>query len=82
MSPELLHRLEAVVWVDPQRMSGEPCFRGTRVPVRMLLEHLAAGFSLDEFLETVPSLEREKAQEFLKLAGEQMLECASSLTSA
>ena len=82
MSPELLHRLEAVVWVDPHRMSGEPCFRGTRVPVRMLLEHLAAGVSLDEFLETVPSLEREKAQEFLKLAGEQMLECASSLTSA
>jgi len=74
MNTELLRRLEGVVWVDPDRMSGEPCFRGTRVPIRMLLEHLAAGFSLDEFLETVPSLEREKAQEFLKLAGEQMLD--------
>lgn len=82
MNAELLRRLDEVVWVDPGRMSGEPCFRGTRIPVRMLLEHLAAGFSLDEFLETVPSLERKKAQEFLKLAGEQMLECASSLTSA
>ena len=82
MNADLLRRLEAVVWVDPGRMSGEPCFRGTRVPVRMLIEHLAAGFSLDEFLETVPSLERGKAQEFLKLAGEQMLECASSLTNA
>ena len=82
MNAELLRRLDEVVWVDPGRMSGEPCFRGTRIPVRMLLEHLAAGFSLDEFLETVPSLEREKAQKFLKLAGEQMLECASSLTSA
>lgn len=46
-------------------MSGQPCFRGTRIPVKMLLEHLAAGFSLDEFLETVPSLDRETAQEFL-----------------
>jgi len=82
MNQELLHRLEELIWVDRGRMSGEPCFRGTRVPVRMLLEHLAAGFSLDEFLETVPSLEREKAQAFLKLAGEQMLECASSLTNA
>lgn len=82
MNAELQRRLEAVVWVDPERMSGEPCFRDTRVPVHMLLEHLASGFSLDEFLETVPSLEREKAQEFLKLASEQMLECASSLTNA
>jgi uncharacterized protein (DUF433 family) len=82
MNAELLRRLDAVVLVDPDRMSGEPCFKGTRVPVRMLIEHLAAGYSLDEFLETVPSLEREKAQEFLKFAGEQMLECASSLTNA
>jgi hypothetical protein len=33
-----------------------------------------AGFSLDEFLETVPSLERVQAQRFLELAGEQMQE--------
>jgi len=48
----------------------------------MLIDHLTAGFSLDEFLETVPSLERSQAQRFLELAGEQMHECASFLTSA
>jgi hypothetical protein len=48
----------------------------------MLIEHLAAGFSLDQFLETVPSLEPKQAQRFLELAGEQMQECASSLTNA
>jgi hypothetical protein len=48
----------------------------------MLIDHVAAGFSLDEFLETVPSLERGQGQRFLELAGEQMNECASSLTSA
>ena len=82
MRPELLRRLEEVVWVDPDRLSGAPCFRGTRIPVQMLIDHLTAGFSLDEFLETVPSLERAQAQRFLELAGEQMKECASSLTSA
>jgi uncharacterized protein (DUF433 family) len=82
MKPELLQRLEEVVWVYPDRMSGSPCFRGTRIPIHMLIEHLAAGFSLDEFLETVPSLERKQAQRFLELAGEQMNECASSLMSA
>jgi uncharacterized protein (DUF433 family) len=82
MRPELLRRLEEVVWVDPDRMSGTPCFRGTRVPVEMLIDHLAAGFSLDEFLETVPTLDRAQAQRCIELAGEQMKECASSLTSA
>jgi len=50
--------------------------------MQMLIDHVAAGFSLDEFLETVPSLERGQGQRFLELAGEQMNECASSLTSA
>jgi uncharacterized protein (DUF433 family) len=44
----------------------------------MLIDHLAAGFSLDEFLETVPSLDRKQAQRFLQLAGEQIQACASS----
>jgi hypothetical protein len=35
----------------------------------MLIDHLTAGFALDEFLETVPSLDRTQAQRFLELAG-------------
>ena len=64
MSTELLQRLDEVVWVDPDRLSGAPCFKGTRIPVQMLIDHLAAGFSLDEFLATVASLERSQAQLF------------------
>src|SRR5262249_52055231 len=82
MSGELLRQLDEVVWVDPDRLSGAPCFRGTRIPVQMLIDHLADGFSLDEFLDTVPSLERSQAQRFLELAGDYMKECASFLTKA
>jgi uncharacterized protein (DUF433 family) len=81
MNPDLLKKLRGVIWVDPDRLSGAPCFKGTRIPVQMLIDHLAAGFSLDEFLETVPSLDRTLAQRFLELAGKQMQECASSLTN-
>ena len=82
MTSKLQQKLEELVWVDPDRMSGQPCFRGSRIPVQMLLDHLASGFSLDEFLETVPSLDREQARQYLLLANEEMAECASSLTSA
>src|SRR5213076_667936 len=34
-----------VVWINPERMSGTPCFFGTRVPVRTLFESLEAGES-------------------------------------
>ena len=42
--------LDQAVWVDPARMSGTPCFRGTRLPVQQLFDWLADGVSLDEFV--------------------------------
>ena len=43
--------LEQVIWVDPDRMSGIPCFTGTRVPIQSLLDHLEGGSTLDDFLD-------------------------------
>lgn len=42
--------LESIVSVSSEAMSGTPVFRGTRVPVKNLLDYLAAGDSLDEFM--------------------------------
>ncbi|MDE0422966.1 MAG: DUF433 domain-containing protein, partial [Gammaproteobacteria bacterium] len=48
--PETAMTLEEVVWVDPARMSGTPCFRGTRLPIQQLFDWLADGVPLDEFV--------------------------------
>jgi uncharacterized protein (DUF433 family) len=71
-------KLAQVVWIDPDRMSGAPCFAGTRVPVQMLLDHLKHGDTIDDFLEGAPSVSREQAEMFLELASEQLVECVSS----
>ena len=34
---------------DPGRMSGTPCFVGSRVPVKSLFDYLEAGDSLETF---------------------------------
>jgi uncharacterized protein (DUF433 family) len=47
------------VVVDPDILAGAPCFRGTRVPVGVLLENLADGLSIDEIVRSYPSLNRE-----------------------
>lgn len=62
-----------VVHVDPQIMSGEPCFAGTRVPVRNLIDYLTGGASLDKFLDSFPTVTREQATAVLELAGELLI---------
>ncbi len=47
-------------------MSGEPVFRGTKVPVSNLFDNLESGISLDGFLENFPSVKREQAIQVLE----------------
>ena len=54
---------------DPDILSGIPVFYGTRVPVKNLLDYLAAGDTLDEFLDDFPSVKREIAMAFLEQLG-------------
>lgn len=51
----------SVIIQDPEILSGEPVFRGTRVPFQTLLDYLEAGDTLDEFLEQYPGVSREQA---------------------
>ncbi len=67
-----------VVAVDPDVMHGTPCFRGTRVPVRLLLDDLKTGCTIDEFLEGCPTVTREQVEAFLQLAQDVIAECAVS----
>ncbi|MDR1281281.1 MAG: DUF433 domain-containing protein [Opitutaceae bacterium] len=66
-------RKNSVVKIDPEIMSGTPCFVGTRVPVRSLIDCIEGGETLDEFLEGFPSVSREQAIAFLEEASERML---------
>ena len=50
---------------EKEILSGEPVFRGTRVPVSALLENLEAGVSLDDFLKNFPTVRREQAVQVL-----------------
>ena len=58
----------AVVHSDPDILGGTPVFVGTRVPVKSLYDYLEAGDSLDEFLESFPSVTRDQAVAALELA--------------
>jgi len=57
----------SIIAKDPEILGGTPVFAGTRVPVRILLEHFEAGDSLSEFLADYPSVSREQAIDFIEL---------------
>jgi len=50
-----------IVVSDPEILSGEPVFRGTRVPFKNLTDYLEDGQTLDEFLDDFPGVSREAA---------------------
>jgi uncharacterized protein (DUF433 family) len=52
---------ESAIVQDPEIHSGNPVFRGTRVPFQTLLDYLEGGETLDEFLKQYPGVTREHA---------------------
>lgn len=53
--------MPTVITKDPNILGGEPVFRGTRVPFKILLDYLEGGDTVDQFLEQYPSVTRELA---------------------
>ena len=56
-----------IVSRDPEVMSGELVFAGTRVEVKTLVDYLKGGHTLDDFLEGFPSVSREQAEGYLNM---------------
>jgi len=69
--------MSSVVKIDPEIMSGAPCFAGTRVPIQTLIDYLEGGDSVEDFLEGFPSVSREQVISFLEDAKECRLAAAT-----
>ena len=67
------HPLFGLIWINAQRVSGAPCFYGTRVPVKTLFDCLAAGQTIEDFLEDFEGVTREQAVAVLDLAADDLL---------
>ncbi len=59
---------------DPEIMNGTPCFQGTRVPFKNLIDYLEGGHALDEFLRQFPTVSRGKAIQALAEAKDSLLD--------
>ncbi|HET6246299.1 MAG TPA: DUF433 domain-containing protein [Tepidisphaeraceae bacterium] len=60
--------LFGLVWINRQRISGAPCFAGTRIPIKNLFDYLESGYTLDAFLDDFDGVTREQAVAIIELA--------------
>ena len=71
MKPE---DIKGIVHSDPEIMGGTPVFVGTRVPLQNLIDYLEGGESVEDFLESFPTVRREQAIAVIEAGKLKMLE--------
>ena len=68
-----------LIWVDSDRVSGSPCFYGTRVPIEILFDYIEGGDTIEEFLVSYPGVSRVQVLGVIALSRkgvEQIIEAA------
>ncbi|MEP7011148.1 MAG: DUF433 domain-containing protein [Acidobacteriota bacterium] len=56
--------------IDPEIMHGTPCITGTRIPVSVVLDNLAADVGAERILAEYPTLKREDLTAAMAYAAE------------
>jgi uncharacterized protein (DUF433 family) len=65
-------RWQERIVIDPEIHHGDPCIKGTRIPVTMVVGSLADGMTYDEIREVYPQLANEDILASLAYAAEVM----------
>ncbi len=67
------HPLFGLVWINLERVSGTPCFYGTRLPVASLFHYLGGGETIDDFIDAFGGVNRDPVLGVLNLAARGLL---------
>ena len=62
------HAFFGMIWINRERLSGAPCFAGTRVPIKNLFDYIESGYTLNQFLEDFDGVTQTQAKGVLEAA--------------
>lgn len=62
-----------IITINTKVMGGTPVFKGTRVPMKTLIDYLESGESITDFLEGYPTVSKHQVIAFLEEAKEKFL---------
>jgi uncharacterized protein (DUF433 family) len=72
---------KAYITVDPTVHHGKACIKGTRIPVAVVLDNLAAGLGENEIIQSYPSLDSDAIHAAIAYAAELAREEVIPLTT-
>ncbi|MBE9592978.1 MAG: DUF433 domain-containing protein [Proteobacteria bacterium] len=52
--------------MDPEVMGGQPCLKGLRIPVSLIIKLIASGKKIEAILDDYPELEEEDVKQSLE----------------
>lgn len=58
------------ITADPAVLSGKPCIKGTRIPVHIILDLLAADENIEGIIRAYPNLSREDIKACIRYAAD------------
>jgi len=64
-----MYQIQECINIDREILSGNPVFKGTRVPIQTLFDQLEKGITVDEFIEDFPTVTKDKAIAVIEIAG-------------
>ncbi len=64
-----MRNIKDLITIDHETLGGQPVFKGTRVPIETLFDHLEDGISLDEFIYEFDTVSIEQAKAVMEIAG-------------
>jgi uncharacterized protein (DUF433 family) len=70
--------IQDIITIDPEILGGTPVFKGTRVPISSLYEHLENGITIDGFLDDFPTVPKESIIQLLEFSKISILSLATS----
>jgi len=56
------------ITINPEVMGGQPCIRGLRIPVSLVVKLIASGKTVGEILEDYPELQEGDVKQALEFA--------------
>ena len=54
--------------IDPERLNGKPCIKGTRIPVSTILANLEEGMSINEIVDEFDLITENDIKAVIKYA--------------
>jgi uncharacterized protein (DUF433 family) len=63
-----MQSVKNLITIDPEILGGQPVFKGTRVPIETLFDHLEEGVSLNDFLEDFDTVTKDQAIAVMEIA--------------